>query len=95
MSCAWDDIANRVSAEFDSRIETPLECLDRVGLADLADRQIRQLGRTAAAGLFGSGTAQEADLYFMDEPLRARMATEQAILEVPRKGGADHRCGSP
>ena len=89
MSCAWVDIANWVvPSEFDSKTETrALVCLDRVGLADLADRQIRQLSGGQQQRVFlARALAQEADLYFMDEPFAGvDAATEQAILGVLRE----------
>ena len=67
--------------------DAALECLDRVGLADLADRQIRQLSGGQQQRVFlARALAQEADLYFMDEPFAGvDAATEQAILEVLRE----------
>ena len=67
--------------------DSALECLDRVGLADLADRQIRQLSGGQQQRVFlARALAQEADLYFMDEPFAGvDAATEQAILEVLRE----------
>ena len=67
--------------------EAALACLDRVGLADLADRQIRQLSGGQQQRVFlARALAQEADLYFMDEPFAGvDAATEQAILDVLRE----------
>ena len=63
-----------------------LDCLDRVGLADFADRQISQLSGGQQQRVFlARALAQEADLYFMDEPFAGvDAATERAIIEVLR-----------
>lgn len=62
------------------------ECLDRVGLADFADRQISQLSGGQQQRVFlARALAQEADLYFMDEPFAGvDAATERAIVELLR-----------
>ncbi len=63
-----------------------LACLERVGLADLADRQISQLSGGQQQRVFlARALAQEADLYFMDEPFAGvDAATERAIVELLR-----------
>ena len=63
-----------------------MECLDRVGLADLAFRQISQLSGGQQQRVFlARALAQEADLYFMDEPFAGvDAATERAIVTVLR-----------
>ncbi len=63
-----------------------LECLERVGMASLADRQISQLSGGQQQRVFlARALAQEADLYFMDEPFAGvDAATERAIVEVLR-----------
>ena len=63
-----------------------LECLDRVGIADLAKRQIAQLSGGQQQRVFlARALAQEADLYFMDEPFAGvDAATERAIIQVLR-----------
>ena len=63
-----------------------LGCLDRVGLADFADRQISQLSGGQQQRVFlARALAQEADLYFMDEPFAGvDAATERAIISVLR-----------
>lgn len=63
-----------------------MECLDRVGLADVASRQISQLSGGQQQRVFlARALAQEADLYFMDEPFAGvDAATERAIVEVLR-----------
>jgi manganese/zinc/iron transport system ATP- binding protein len=58
--------------------------LDRVGLADLARRQISQLSGGQQQRVFlARALAQDASVYFMDEPFAGvDMATEAAILEL-------------
>ncbi|MFP6867490.1 MAG: ABC transporter ATP-binding protein [Roseibacillus sp.] len=59
-----------------------LEALDRVGIAHLAGRQISQLSGGQQQRVFlARALAQDARLYFMDEPFAAvDAATEQAIV---------------
>jgi manganese/zinc/iron transport system ATP- binding protein len=66
--------------------EAALRCLERVGIADLARRQISQLSGGQQQRVFlARALAQEADLYFMDEPFAGvDAATEQAIVEILR-----------
>lgn len=69
-----------------------LECLERMGLSGLENRQIGQLSGGQQQRVFlARALAQEADLYFMDEPMAGvDAATEQAIfivLEELRKQG--------
>lgn len=61
-----------------------MECLDRVGLADFAHRQIRRLSGGQQQRVFlARALAQRARLYLMDEPFAAVDAsTEQAIVEL-------------
>lgn len=61
-----------------------LGCLDRVGMADFAHRQISQLSGGQQQRVFlARALAQEADLYFMDEPFAGvDAATERAIVAV-------------
>ena len=61
-----------------------LRHLDRVGLADLASRQISQLSGGQQQRVFlARALAQQADLYLMDEPLAGvDAATEQAIITL-------------
>ncbi len=63
------------------------ECMDRVGMADYADRQISQLSGGQQQRVFlARALAQEAELYFMDEPFAGvDAATEKAIVEVLRE----------
>lgn len=67
--------------------EAALGCLERVGMRDLADRQISQLSGGQQQRVFlARALAQEADLYFMDEPFAGVDAsTERAIVEVLRE----------
>ncbi|MEL6499012.1 MAG: metal ABC transporter ATP-binding protein [Planctomycetota bacterium] len=62
-------------------------CLDRVGMADYAGRQISQLSGGQQQRVFlARALAQEAELYFMDEPFAGvDAATERAIVEVLRE----------
>jgi manganese/zinc/iron transport system ATP- binding protein len=66
--------------------EQAREALDRVGLADLASRQISQLSGGQQQRVFlARALAQDAQLFLMDEPLASvDAATEQAIIEVLR-----------
>lgn len=61
--------------------------LDRVGLADLADRQIGQLSGGQQQRVFlARALAQEADLYLMDEPfVGIDAATETTIFDILRE----------
>ena len=63
------------------------ECLERVGLAGLENRQIDQLSGGQQQRVFlARALAQEADLYFMDEPFAGvDAATERAIVDVLRE----------
>jgi manganese/zinc/iron transport system ATP- binding protein len=64
-----------------------LECLDRVGMADFAKRQISQLSGGQQQRVFlARALAQESELYFMDEPFAGvDAATERAIIAVLRE----------
>lgn len=61
-----------------------LDCLERVGMAAFADRQIGQLSGGQQQRVFlARALAQEADLYIMDEPFAGvDAATERAIVAV-------------
>jgi len=61
-----------------------MEALDRVGLADYAGRQISQLSGGQQQRVFlARALAQDAQLYFMDEPFAAvDAATERAIVTL-------------
>ncbi|ACI99843.1 metal ABC transporter ATP-binding protein [Rhodospirillum centenum] len=74
----------RVSKEHK---EAARAALERVGMGAFADRQIGQLSGGQQQRVFlARALAQEAHLYFMDEPLAGvDAATEQAVLEVMRE----------
>jgi manganese/zinc/iron transport system ATP- binding protein len=58
--------------------EAARAALDRVGLADLADRQIGRLSGGQQQRVFlARALAQDADLYFLDEPLAGVDARSQ------------------
>lgn len=61
-----------------------LAALERVGLADFASRQISQLSGGQQQRVFlARALAQDARVYFMDEPFASvDAATEQAIIRV-------------
>jgi manganese/zinc/iron transport system ATP- binding protein len=61
-----------------------LACLERVGMADFADRQIGQLSGGQQQRVFlARALAQGADLYLLDEPFAGvDAATEKAIIDV-------------
>jgi manganese/zinc/iron transport system ATP- binding protein len=62
-------------------------CLDRVGMADFADRQIGQLSGGQQQRVFlARALAQDADLYLLDEPFAGvDAATERAIVDVLKR----------
>jgi manganese/zinc/iron transport system ATP- binding protein len=64
-----------------------LEALEKVGLSAMASRQISQLSGGQQQRVFlARALAQEADLYFMDEPFAGvDIATEKAIVELLRE----------
>ena len=59
-------------------------CLERVGMADFAHRQIGQLSGGQQQRVFlARALAQDADLYLLDEPFAGvDAATERAIIDV-------------
>ncbi|MBX7073282.1 MAG: metal ABC transporter ATP-binding protein [Pirellulales bacterium] len=61
-----------------------LQCLDQVGMADFATRQIGQLSGGQQQRVFlARALAQQADIYFMDEPMAGvDAATEQVIFSL-------------
>jgi manganese/zinc/iron transport system ATP- binding protein len=67
--------------------EAAMEALRRVGIADLAHRQISQLsGGQQQRTFLARALVQDADLYLMDEPFAAVDAsTEKAIVEILRE----------
>lgn len=62
------------------------ECLEQVGMTEFAGRQIRQLSGGQQQRVFlARALAQDARVYFMDEPFAGvDAATEQAILTLLR-----------
>jgi len=64
--------------------EHAVDALARVGMADFAHRQISQLSGGQQQRVFlARALAQEADVYFMDEPFQGVDATtERAIVEI-------------
>ena len=73
--------------------DAALDALDRVGIADLAHRQISQLsGGQQQRTFLARALVQDADLYLMDEPFAAVDAsTEKAIVEILRQMKNDHK----
>lgn len=67
--------------------QAALDALDRVGIAELAHRQISQLsGGQQQRTFLARALVQDADLYLMDEPFAAvDAATERAIIEILRE----------
>lgn len=66
--------------------ERAMTCLERVGMQDFAKRQIGQLSGGQQQRVFlARALAQEADLYFMDEPMAGvDAATERVIFDLLR-----------
>ncbi len=66
--------------------ERARECLDRVGMSEFASRQIGQLSGGQQQRVFlARALAQQADLYFMDEPMAGvDAATEQVVFDLLR-----------
>lgn len=67
--------------------EAAKQALDRVGMVDFASRQINQLSGGQQQRVFlARALAQNADLYFMDEPFAGvDAATERAIVNILRQ----------
>jgi manganese/zinc/iron transport system ATP- binding protein len=63
------------------------QCLEKVGMADLARRQISQLSGGQQQRVFlARALAQEAEIYFMDEPMAGvDAATEQVVFNLLRE----------
>ena len=63
-----------------------MEALERVGMEEYADRQISQLSGGQQQRVFlARALAQDAEIYFMDEPFASvDAATERAIVQVLR-----------
>ncbi len=70
------------------------ECMEKIGITDLADRQIGELSGGQQQRVFlARALAQEGDLLFMDEPfVGVDAATEEAIVallrEIRNRGGS-------
>ena len=64
--------------------ERAQQCLEQVGLADFARRQIGQLSGGQQQRVFlARALAQDAQIYFMDEPMAGvDAATERVIFEL-------------
>ncbi|SFC37170.1 manganese/zinc/iron transport system ATP-binding protein [Flexibacter flexilis DSM 6793] len=64
--------------------EIAISCLQKVGMEGFANRQISQLSGGQQQRVFlARALAQDADIYFMDEPFAGvDMATEAAIIEL-------------
>lgn len=67
--------------------EVAMECLEKVGMQQFADRQISQLSGGQQQRVFlARALAQDAELYFMDEPFAGvDAATEAAIIDILKK----------
>ncbi|MGD6817023.1 metal ABC transporter ATP-binding protein [Metabacillus sp. 84] len=65
-------------------VDLAKESLDKVGMLDYADRQISQLSGGQQQRVFlARALAQDADVYFMDEPfVGVDAATEKAIIAL-------------
>ena len=74
-------LLGRLSGQMAARAQ---DRLDRVGMADFADRQIGQLSGGQQQRVFlARALAQDADLYLLDEPFAGvDAATERAIVDV-------------
>ena len=74
-------LLGRVRARHRARA---MACLERVGMADFATRQIGQLSGGQQQRVFlARALAQEADIYLLDEPFAGvDAATEKAIIAV-------------
>ncbi len=64
-----------------------MECLNRVGMQEYAKRQIGQLSGGQQQRVFlARALVQDADLYFMDEPMAGvDAATERIVFELLKK----------
>ena len=66
--------------------EIAMHCLEQLGMADYANRQISQLSGGQQQRVFlARALAQDAELYFMDEPfVGVDATTERAIVDLLR-----------
>ena len=67
--------------------EMAMRCLEQLGMADFANRQISQLSGGQQQRVFlARALAQDAQLYFMDEPfVGVDATTERAIVDLLRE----------
>lgn len=67
--------------------DVAMQCLEKVGMEQFANRQISQLSGGQQQRVFlARALAQDADLYFMDEPFAGvDAATEGAIIDILKK----------
>lgn len=74
-------LLGRLSGQMKERAHA---CLERVGMADFAERQIGQLSGGQQQRVFlARALAQDADLYLLDEPFAGvDAATERALVDV-------------
>ncbi|MEM8571482.1 MAG: metal ABC transporter ATP-binding protein [Pseudomonadota bacterium] len=74
-------LLGRLSGAMNARAQ---DCLDRVGMADFAHRQIGQLSGGQQQRVFlARALAQDAHLFLLDEPFAGvDAATERAIIDV-------------
>ncbi|WP_404429061.1 metal ABC transporter ATP-binding protein [Sutcliffiella horikoshii] len=74
----WLKRPNKIDVEF------AYECLDKVGMKEYATRQISQLSGGQQQRVFlARALAQDASVYFMDEPfVGVDAATEKAIITI-------------
>src|SRR5690606_2873207 len=68
-----------------------MACLEKVSMSAYADRQIRDLSGGQQQRVFiARSLAQEADLYFMDEPFAGvDISTEKAIVKLLKEMSAE------
>ncbi|HRQ88522.1 MAG TPA: ABC transporter ATP-binding protein [Bacteroidia bacterium] len=73
------------------QLDTAMQALEQVGIAHLAQRQISQLsGGQQQRAFLARALAQDARLYFMDEPFAAvDAATEEAIVAILKRLNAE------
>lgn len=71
--------------------EVAMECLEKVGMQQFANRQISHLSGGQQQRIFlARALAQDAELYFMDEPFAGiDAATEAAIIDLLKKMTAE------
>lgn len=70
-----------------------LDALEKVGMLEYKNRQISELSGGQQQRVFlARALAQEADIYFMDEPFQGvDIKTEQAIVEVLKELNKEHK----